>query len=452
MLPSSGPGPGRRPRGSFRMVVLALVAGAGALALAIVLSRSGAPPTVSGPTGTPTAGSTGPTSPPSVAETGRPSGSGPQQPTGSAGSSFDPGGIAVSLEPFAKGLDAPLAIANAGDGSGRLFVAEQGGQIRIIRTDKLASAPFLDISDEITSGGERGLLGVAFAPGYPDDPHVFVDYTDRQGDTQVSSFIVSADDPDRLDPSSETRILHVKQPFANHNGGALVFDPSGMLLVSLGDGGSEGDPQGNGQSPATLLGKILRIDVSGSNADHPYAIPPDNPDAAGGDGRRPEIWLTGLRNPWRMSFDRVTGDLWIGDVGQDLREEIDVQRAETPAGTNFGWNRMEGSHCFEPAQGCEDAALTGPVTDYGHDLGCTVIGGGVYRGGAQPALVGGYLFGDYCSGRIWAIDPARGGYRKPTVVGESGRNLSAFGEDEAGELYAADISGGAVLRVVATTR
>jgi glucose/arabinose dehydrogenase len=453
MLPSSGPGPHRRRGGPVPLVLVALIAGGTALALAIVVIRSGPPATVSGSSGPAIARPSGSTSPPpSGPETGRPSGSGPSRPTGSAASAFDPGRVAISLTPFVNGLDAPLAIANAGDGSARLFVAEQGGQIRIIRNGKLASAPFLDIGDEITSGGERGLLGVAFAPGYPDDPRVFVDYTDRQGDTQVSSFVVSSEDPDRLDPSSETRILHVKQPFANHNGGALVFDPSGMLLVSLGDGGSEGDPQGNGQSLATLLGKILRIDVSGSDADHPYAIPSDNPYADGADGHRPEIWLSGLRNPWRMSVDRATGDLWIGDVGQDRWEEVDVQRPGTPAGANFGWNRMEGSHCYQPAQGCADPDLRGPVTDYGHDLGCTVIGGAVYRGSAQPALVGGYVFGDYCSGRIWAIDPARDGYRKPTVVGESGRNLSAFGEDEEGEIYAADISGGAILRVTATTR
>jgi glucose/arabinose dehydrogenase len=281
---------------------------------------------------------------------------------------------------------------------------------------------------------------------------VFVDYTDGQGDTQVSSFTVDPADADRLDPGSETHLLHVKQPFANHNGGALLFDRAGMLLISLGDGGSGGDPQGNGQSLTTLLGKILRIDVAAPTADRPYAIPADNPYADGADGRRPEIWLTGLRNPWRMSFDRVTGDLWIGDVGQGAWEEIDVQRSGTAGGTNFGWNKLEGTHCFEPTTGCEDSSLAPPATDYGHDLGCTVIGGNVYRGTQQAALVGGYLFGDYCSGRIWAIDPAADRYQSPVQVAESGISLSAFGEDEAGELYAADISGDAILRIVAMRR
>jgi glucose/arabinose dehydrogenase len=416
------------------------VAAASALLVVVVANRSTPVPFVVGPTGQPS----------DTARSGGSASSGGSAPSGL--SRFDPTRVVVTLTPFAPGLTAPLAIVNAGDGSDRLFVAEQGGQIRIIRGGELVATPFLDIGAEITSGGERGLLGLAFHPGYPTDPRVFVDYTDTNGDTQVSSFVVSAGDPDRLDPASETRILHVKQPFANHNGGALLFDPDGMLLVSLGDGGGGGDPNGNGQSLATLLGKILRIDIDGVDADHPYRIPADNPYASGAAGHRPEIWLTGLRNPWRMSFDRATHDLWIGDVGQDRWEEVDVQRAGSAPGTNFGWNRLEGTHCFQPDHDCADPTLTPPVTDYGHDLGCTVIGAGVYRGTAQPALVGGYVFGDYCSGRIWAIDPVGDGYRAPTMVGASGRNLSAFGEDQAGELYAADITGGAILRVTAATR
>jgi glucose/arabinose dehydrogenase len=435
MPPPVRPGPSapaRTGRITARTILpgLVVLAVAALLALVVVRARTGGagPFSFDGPTG-------------------QPSGS-PRSGT----SSFDPNHVALTLEPFVSGLTAPLAIANAGDGSGRLFIAEQGGQIRIVRDGKLEPTPFLDIGAEITSGGERGLLGVAFAPDYPTDGRVFVDYTDRNGDTQVSSFHVRTDDPDRLDPTSETKILFVKQPFANHNGGALLFDPSGMLLISLGDGGSGGDPQGNGQALDTLLGKILRIDVTKSDVTHPYAIPSDNPFGDGADGHRPEIWLWGLRNPWRMSVDRATGDLWIGDVGQDAWEEVDVQRAGAPGGTNFGWNRMEGTHCYQPAQDCRDATLTLPVTDYGHDLGCTVIGGGVYRGTAQTALVGGYVFGDYCTGRVWAIDPAGDGYRAPVEVDESGRNLSAFGEDEAGELYAADIAAGAILRVTATGR
>jgi glucose/arabinose dehydrogenase len=427
MLPPASPVTARSRRRTVRLILVALVVIASAVLIGLVVSRSTPNVRFDGPTGRP-------------------------GPSRSGGSAFDPRRVAVTLDPLVDGLALPLAIANAADGSNRLFVAEQGGRIRVIRDGRIAATPFLDISAEITTGAERGLLGVAFHPDYPADPRVFVDYTDLNGDTQVSSFVVIGGDPDRLDPASETRILHVGQPYANHNGGALAFDPGGMLLVSLGDGGSGGDPHGNGQSLGTLLGKILRIDVEHGDAASPYRIPADNPYADGAAGHRPEIWLWGLRNPWRMSFDRATGDLWIGDVGQDAWEEVDVQRAGVPGGTNFGWNRMEGTHCFQPAQGCEDAALTAPVSDYGHDLGCTVIGGGVYRGSAQKALVGGYVFGDYCSGTIFAIDPAGDGYRASVQVAASGRSLSAFGEDEAGELYAADINGGAILRVTATAR
>jgi glucose/arabinose dehydrogenase len=363
---------------------------------------------------------------------------------------FDPAAVTVTLETVVDGLEAPLAVVNAGDSSGRLFIGQQGGQIRIVRDGRLIAEPFLDIADRITSGGERGLLGVAFHPDFPADPRLFVDYTDDQGDTRVSSFRVDAASPDRVDPSTEQRLLFVDQPFANHNGGALAFGPDGFLVVALGDGGGGGDPQGNGQNPRSLLGKILRIDVNGTTPDRAYGIPTDNPFASGQDGNAPEVWLTGLRNPWRLSFDRATGDLWIGDVGQNQWEEIDVQRAGAIGGTNFGWNRAEGNHCFRGA--CDAAALTAPITEYGHEDGCTVIGGHVYRGSAQTALSGGYVFGDYCTGRLWAIDPAGDAFLAPTVVGEMGGGLSAFGEDEAGELYATDIRGGRLLRVVGTER
>jgi glucose/arabinose dehydrogenase len=365
---------------------------------------------------------------------------------------FDPARVAVGFTTVVGGLVSPLAIVNAGDDSGRLFVAQQGGQIRIVRNGKLVGQPFLDIADRITTGGERGLLGVAFHPGYPADPRVFVDYTDKNGDTRVSAFRVDPANPDRLDPASERRLLFVKQPYPNHNGGALVFGPDGDLYISLGDGGSGGDPQGNGQSLKTLLGKILRINVDRTNGALPYAIPPDNPYATATDGRKPEIWLWGLRNPWRMSFDRLTGDLWIGDVGQDRWEEVDVQRAGAPAGTNFGWNRMEANHCYLPRTDCRATGLTLPVAEYGHDQGCTVIGGDVYRGTGQPALYGGYLFADYCTGRVWAIDPSVDGLRAPTVVADAKHNFTAFGEDQAGELYAVDISKGELLRVTGTSR
>jgi glucose/arabinose dehydrogenase len=398
-------------------------------------SASGPPPSA--------VASSSPSQQPSATATASSSGRGNAASTGP----FDPKGLKVGFDTVVDGLDSPLAIANAGDGSKRLFVAEQGGRIRIVKDGKLQDGSFLDVGGEITTGGERGLLGFAFHPGYPTDPRVFVDYTDAHGDTQVSSFTVDPSDPDRLDPSSEVKILFVKQPYANHNGGALAFGPDGMLYISLGDGGSGGDPQGNGQSLQALLGKILRIDVDRTANGRPYAIPPDNPFAGGGSGARQEIWLVGLRNPWRMSFDRATGDLWIGDVGQNAWEEIDVVRAGAAGGINFGWNAMEGRHCFQPSTGCENAAYTLPVTEYGHDQGCTVIGGYVDRGTSQPALAGGYLFADYCSGRVWAIDPTKDSVETPTVVAETSHSFSAFGEDEAGELYATDIGGGQLLKV-----
>ena len=424
----------RRPTQSFRGVaagwlVLTLVAAGCGPGGGSASPKRSAPPTTSPPSSSrPTPGA-----------------------SGSGNAAFDPAHVSVTLEPFVAGLTAPLAIVNAGDGTDRLFVAEQAGRIRVIRDGALVADPMLDIADRISSGGERGLLGLAFHPGYPADPRVFVDYTDRDGNTVVSSFKVDPASPDRLDPSSEAILLHVTQPFANHNGGGLVFTADGLLLISLGDGGGGGDPLGNGQSRTTLLGKILRIDVDHPAGDRPYGIPASNPFADGAAGR-PEIWLTGLRNPWRLSVDRANGDVWIGDVGQGAWEEIDVQRAGAPGGTNFGWNRMEGRHCYQPAEGCEDPALTLPVTDYGHDQGCTVIGGYVDRAEAASPLSGGYLFGDYCSGRLWAIDPAADGSRDPVAVGEGNVSLSAFGEDESGDLYAADITGGAILRVVATAR
>jgi glucose/arabinose dehydrogenase len=363
---------------------------------------------------------------------------------------FDPSAVAIDLEPVVGGLSSPLAVTHAADGSGRTFVAEQGGAIRIIRDGALVDRPFLDISDRISSGGEQGLLGLTFHPDFPTDPRFFVNYTDPNGDTRVVSFAQGASDPDRADLSSEIRLLFIDQPFANHNGGALAFGPDGFLYIATGDGGSGGDPQGNGQNLDTLLGKILRIDVDETEADHPYAIPADNP-FVGRAGAQPEIFTYGMRNPWRMSFDRATGDLWIGDVGQGAWEEIDVVRAGT-SGQNFGWNRMEGAHCFRPTEGCEDPSLVLPVTEYGRNLGSTVIGGGVYRGSQQPLLVGGYVFADYGSGRVFLIDSTSDGPTEPVVALESDATISSFGEGEDTELYATDLQSGELLHVVATSR
>ena len=345
-------------------------------------------------------------------------------------------------------LDAPVDVTTAGDGTGRVFVVEQGGTIRIVAEDRLVEAPFLDISDRLTSGGERGLLGLAFHPDFPADPRLFVDYTDTNGDTVVSSFTVDPSTPEVADPASELILLTIAQPYANHNGGAVTFGPDGMLYVAMGDGGSGGDPQGNGQRLDTLLGKILRIDVKNPDATaaEPYAVPDDNPYVGTADAR-PEIWLTGLRNPWRIRFDVPTGDLWIGDVGQGAWEEVDVIRSSTAGGQNLGWNTMEGSQCFA-ADPCDTDGLTLPVAQYDHDSGCSIVGGVVAHDPAVPAVDGRYVFSDYCSGTFWTIDPARDDLQDPEPVLESGRGISAISLDEDGSILVTDLNGGQLLRLV----
>jgi glucose/arabinose dehydrogenase len=417
---------------SFRLLALA----------ALVAGCAGPGPTSLAPTGSP--GSSAASSPGSSPVTSGPPASAPP------GGGFDPARVGLSLEPFVSGLSDPLALTHAGDGSGRLFVAEQEGAIRVVRDGALVDEPFLDISQRISAGGEQGLLGLAFHPDFPTDPRFFVNYTDTNGDTRVSSFVVDPATPDRADPGSEVRLLFVDQPYANHNGGALAFGPDGFLYIATGDGGSGGDPHGNGQSLGTLLGKILRIDVDKTEGDRAYAVPADNP-FVGQAGALPEIFVFGMRNPWRMSFDRANGDLWIGDVGQSSWEEIDVVRSGT-SGQNFGWNLMEGDHCFRPAEGCEEPSLVPPVTEYGRDEGSTVIGGPVYRGSEQPALVGGYIFADFGSSRFWLIDAASDGPTKPILALENGPNVASFGEDEAGEIYATALATGEVLKVRAVSR
>jgi glucose/arabinose dehydrogenase len=353
-----------------------------------------------------------------------------------APASFDPARVHVDLQPFAQGLQSPLFATGTADASGRLFVVEQAGRIRIVNGDgSVAPKPFLDITDRVESGGERGLLGLALHPGYPGNGRVFVDYTRQpDGATVISEFHASGT---TADPASEQVLLTIKQPFANHNGGMVTFDPAGMLMIGMGDGGSGGDPQGNGQNRGVLLGKILRIDVDGAK---PYGVPRDNPfpNLA---NVRPEIWDLGMRNPWRFSFDRTTGNLFIGDVGQGAWEEIDAEPAGQ-GGRDYGWNLMEGRHCFQ--SGCDSTGLIQPVAEYGHDSGCSVTGGYVYRGSRYPALTGGYLFSDYCSGTIWALSAAAAiadGKADPAIVGSAGFSVSSFGQGDDGELFAVDLSG-----------
>jgi glucose/arabinose dehydrogenase len=383
---------------------------------------------------------------PSEAGTAGPTSSGGP---GSSAQPVDLDHLAVTLEPFVQVPGGPLDIVAPDDGSGRLFVVAQDGKIWVVDgSGSVLPSPMVDLGPRIRSGGEQGLLGLALHPGFPTDPRVFVNYTNKDGDTIIASLTIDPNNPNRLDPDSHRQILFVDQPFANHNGGDLLFGPDGYLYAFFGDGGSGGDPQGNGQNPEALLGKVLRLDVDHPSGDLAYASPAGNPflDRNG----RDEIWLLGMRNPWRAAFDRATGDLWIGDVGQSAWEEIDVARVSV-GGLNFGWNRMEGNHCYPPGSNCPTEGLTPPVTEYGHDLGCTVVGGYVYRGSKHPALAGAYLFADYCSGRIFAIDPSSDAFREPVEVGDGGSGLSSFGEDTAGELYVTNLSGD-VSRVVAATR
>jgi glucose/arabinose dehydrogenase len=351
----------------------------------------------------------------------------------------------VDLDVVVSGLASPLDMDPARDGTGRLFVAEQDGRVRVVLDGVLAEQPYLDITERISAGGEQGLLGIALHPDYPADPRIFVDYTDLEGDTVVASFEASLD-ADSADPESERIILQVDQPYPNHNGGALAFGPDGMLYVSLGDGGGGGDPEGSGQRLDTLLAKVLRLDIDVPADQTPgYDIPDNNPWADGADGARPEIWLTGLRNPWRMRFDRATGDLWIGDVGQSEWEEIDVARNGV-GGLDFGWNVMEGAHCYS-ADTCDRAGLTLPVSEYAHSLGCAVIGGVVMRDPAEPELDGHYLFGDECSGNLFTIDPRQDALQKPTLVLESDRSISAIAIDADGSVLITDLGAGEILRV-----
>jgi len=357
----------------------------------------------------------------------------------------------VVLARIASGLIGPIGVTNAGDGSGRLFVVQQGGQVRVIDSNgSLRVASFVDLSGRILAGGERGLLGLAFHPGFAANGRLFVDYT-RAGDgATVISELTALPGHGSADPASEKILLTISQPFANHNGGQIAFGPDGYLYIGMGDGGGGGDPNGNGQNRQVLLGKILRIAVNGTPAPgKAYAIPSSNPYAAGGispGGGLPEIWAYGLRNPWRFSFDRGSGDLYIGDVGQNAWEEIDRQAAGSRGGLNYGWNAWEGRHCYSTA--CSTVTAVPPIVEYGHNPGCSVTGGYVYRGARQPALKGIYLFGDYCSGTIFSV-PAGGGTLAPRAVAQTGLLISSFGEGEDGEVYLVDLGAGGLYRLVA---
>jgi glucose/arabinose dehydrogenase len=347
------------------------------------------------------------------------------------------------VEPFASGFESPDFLTHAGDGTGTLYVVEQPGRIRTVTADgTVAPGAWLDISKRITYGGEQGLLGLAFHPQFRDNGRFYLDYSDIHGDQVISEFRRGADGLG--DPTSERQLIFLKDFAPNHNGGMLAFGPDGDLYIGMGDGGGGGDPQHTGQDTNKLFGKLLRISVD-PVGDRPYGIPPDNAFARG--GGLPEIFDYGLRNPWRFSFDRPTGDLFIADVGQGAWEEIDVHHAGEASGLDFGWSLMEGPECF--VTGCDRTGLTLPVAWYGHEgIDCSVTGGYVYRGTQWPALQGIYFYADYCSGivRGLAADAAVAGPTQARDLLFSLQAVSSFGEDEAGELFLVSL-GGSIFRV-----
>lgn len=335
----------------------------------------------------------------------------------------------------------PVDLQTPSDGSNRLFVVEQAGVINVFPNSAgtTSKKTFLDIRSKVDDGGnEEGLLGLAFHPEYASNGYFYVNYTaTRPNRTVISRFKVSSSNPDEADPTSEVVLLTFEQPYSNHNGGQVSFGPDGYLYIAAGDGGSGGDPHGNGQKLSTLLGKILRIDVNNTSAGRQYSIPADNPFAGNKQGYREEIYAYGLRNPWRFSFDPATGTLWTGDVGQNAWEEIDI----IEKGGNYGWNTMEGNHCFDPKSGCKRDGLKLPIHEYDRNEGISVTGGFVYRGPSLKALTGKYVYADYATRRIWALDASNRSRPANSLLLEANFNISSFGVDKDQELYLCGFDG-----------
>ncbi len=330
-------------------------------------------------------------------------------------------------------LGSVVDIKHAGDNSQRLFLLQQSGIVRILKNEQLLPQPFIDISSRVQSGGEQGLLSLGFAPDFANNGRIYLYYSNTDGNTVLSRFSASGDS---ADPDSEEILMEFTQPFSNHNGGRIEFGPDGMLYLGLGDGGNGGDPQGNGQSHQSLLGKIIRLDVESQASG--FVIPADNPfvnDA----NTRSEIWALGLRNPWRMSFDSLTGDLYIADVGQAEFEEVNFQPANSTGGENYGWNILEANACFN-ASSCDNSGLTMPAASYGHSEGCSITGGQVYRGTDFPDLTGRYLYGDFCTGRIWSLKKNQDNWQVETLL-DTGAGMFTFGEDQRGNIYMATAGG-----------
>jgi glucose/arabinose dehydrogenase len=351
----------------------------------------------------------------------------------------------IELKPVASGFRQPTYLTNAKDGSGSMFVVEKEGWVKIIKKGRVLSAPFLDIVPKVRSKeSERGLFSVAFHPNYKQNGRFFVNYTNLNGDTVISEYKVG-NNPDKAEMESERIILTIKQPASNHNGGQLQFGPDGHLYIGMGDGGGLGDPWGNAQNKKVLLGKMLRIDI---DSGEPYGIPTNNP-FAGKIEAREEIWATGLRNPWRFSFDSVTGDMYIADVGEHDWEEIHFQPANSKGGENYGWNLMEGFHDFQLTKGFDKSLLTMPVLEYGHDQGCSVTGGYIYRGKRHSTISGTYFFSDFCSGKIWGLRRNQEREWEWTELQGTPLKVSSFGQDEDGEIYVLDFKTGDIYRLSA---
>jgi glucose/arabinose dehydrogenase len=365
-----------------------------------------------------------------------------------------PASAALTLTPVITGLNSPVFLTGAGDGSGRLFVVEQGGRIKIFKNGSLLSTPFLNISNSgnLSTGGERGLLGLAFHPNYKTNRKFYVYFTRKDGDIAVNEYRASASNPDVAVLSSHRRIITINHPASNHNGGMLAFGKDGYLYIGVGDGGGAGDTANNAQNKNKLLGKILRININGTVGSRQYKIPASNPFV--GKAGRNEIWSYGLRNPWKFSFDRLRGDIWVGDVGQNRYEEINRKLITSTAapngrGSNYGWRVLEGWHCYRPSSGCNKHSKVRPVVEYSHAGGnCSVTGGYVYRGSSAP-LVGKYIFADYCSGKIWSIPRDAKTPATKTLLRDTSFNISSFGEGDNGELYVLSHSGGTAYRVTA---
>jgi len=374
-----------------------------------------------------------------------------------AGTASSAAAFTLSLTLFKSGFAKPVFLTSPNDGSGRRFVVQQGGKIKVITSaGTVLTTPVLDISAKVSKGSEQGLLGMAFHPNFASNGKFYVNYTNLAGDTAITEYRLSPPSSNRVTLAGR-RVMTIAQPYANHNGGDIAFGPDGYLYIATGDGGSGGDPGNRAQSLSSLLGKILRINVNGKTSTRGYLIPSSNPYV--GKTGRDEIWSRGLRNPWRFSIDSATGSLWIGDVGQDRYEEIDrTGRAANLVGgkaKNYGWRVLEGRHCYRPATGCSTTGKTMPLIEYPHNVAnttddnCAVTGGYVYRGTASPLLVGQYVFGDYCSGRIWTVGAAATSPATPVLRLNTSYNISSFGLGPSKELYMLTI-GGSIYRVGAS--